>query len=533
MFLGFRAAVAGVVSNLVGQNLIFSPLGQEKLQGLSKSVKEEISKLQSLPVSIPIEEPLKAEQAEKLAEKLEEKQAEKEEAIKILQLLKAFLDRLQTVNVDELTKLTSAEEPASASESSAPAANDTPAEMSELEKLVQDLILNRDIYWDVKNHLLHPSLQQVFNALRQLTSDDFSKTAMFPLSLMGGVEKIHIVGRILASLLPFYEMTKPLKNLNNHVYHPEVDPKILHTFREESFKLQDVFLGKIKDIENIEEKKKLLEEYKMEYAQRVNAFMEKILTLPGEDIFLDTDNKTFKQVSVKLFTFQGGVLRGLLQAEDSLNTDLKNRCGGLLEDTPPLTLVYDRVSAGLSPNVCDRRLELRHLIEAVIIKPFEVYITENGNASGLTLYKAQLLNHFLQDFIYADAKNSSGRGLFFNPSQPDSERQWRTADNFSRGELFTCSELATKLLIRLIDTMRAHDAECLRVHGGVGRAGELLAAAIEATTAYLAKNPYDHSMDDAFIRPLLEYKENRESLFPAMAKKKESEETSAVRRPGM
>lgn len=368
-----------------------------------------------------------------------------------------------------------------------------------LEELVQDLLLNRDIYWDIKNKLLHQSLASLFKTLAKLENNDFSEAGEGVLVTIGGVEKIHAVGTILSSLLPFYAITKSEPGVSNEKYHPYVDRKLLDNFKGELIRLHDDFLAAYKAAQSLDEKRALLDNYKKDYQAKLIPFLGYVDTLPGEDIFLETNNTAFRPDSIMLFRPQGGVLRGLLDFERVLNLELRSHCSELEDKTLPLRAVYDRITTGLfQENIHKKREQLFFgVITPQVINAFQSYILENEHETGLTKQKVDLLQDFLNKVI-ANTQTEH----FVNK-----DGNWRTADSYqNKGQLYTCMELATHLLVQLIDLLKRHDEKCKKANRGVGRTGLLLAEAIATTAEYL-EIPYNRSLDDTFLGGLSTYKE--------------------------
>jgi len=458
MFSGFKKAANMAVGMATGKE-IFSDAGKAKLQQVSMTLQGEIQRLGS-------ENPASAEIVE---------------ALSILRKIKALTDKLVTLNTWQLIALGSLE--------SGVVDPKKPIETLSLEELVQDLLLDRDIYWDIKNKQLHTSLADLFATLKSLEETDFGAAGVDLLSLIGGIQKIHAVGIILSALLPFYQMATPLAGVSDYPYHPKVPGTLFGNLRNELGELQHTFFETLKATEDLDKQKELIEQYKKDYAEKVKPFLSVVKALPGEDIFLETKNTTFNAASVLSFRPQGGILRGLLQLESSFNTNLQKECPDLLQDNPnPLNTTYVYLNSELKrKSILQRRTELFQMIQNTIITPFEQYIIENGKTTGLPLKKATLLQQFLANFIHA--KND----LFFR------DGTWRTADKYERGEFYTCFEVAQKLITTLIEYLRAHDAMCKEHHKGVGRTGILFANAIAAAANELAV-PYDvHSDDTCFI----------------------------------
>ena len=487
----------------IGEMKVFSSGGQAKLSQLSKEIDVQIKILESsLPQLSSSASSSSSSFSFSFGASFDEI-GQKTEALLILRKIKALLDKLPNLDMKTLQELAEV----------SPDFVDSEKEIEDMttRELVRDLLVNRDIYWDVKNKFLHTSLAGLFKVLKELGVSDFSFAAMTALQALGGVDKIHAVGIILSSLLPFYEITQSRAGVSNSQYHPDVDGRLWFEFREKLYPLHDGFLAKIKEVNADEEKWELLNQYKAQYNQQVRAFLQIVHTLPGETIFLEAHNRAFNPDSVVAFRPQGGILRGLLQVESSLNIDLAKQCPELLTE-PLLTTAYDDVASSLNPEaIYEPRKKLFAMVEAAIIQPFQSYIDANGGESGLTKAKADLLQYFLTDFIYGKAsiqgKTAKGTEVFMNK-----DGAWRTADNFARGQFYTCAEIATKLLAELIAILKQHDHLCKQANKGVGRTGLLLASAIEATAKYL-RIPYDHRVDDVFLSTLASYKEQLSPSF--------------------
>lgn len=463
MFSSFKKAASMAVGVATGKE-IFSDAGKTKLQQVSMTLQGEIARLE----------------LDNLAS------AEAVEALSILRKIKALTDKLATLNTWQLIALGSLE--------SGVVDPNKPIEDLSLEELVQDLLLDRDIYWDIKNKQLHTSLTGLFDALKGLEDEDFGVAGTGVLYTIGGKEKIHAVGIILSSLLPFYQMATPLAGVSDFPYHPSVPGAVFGNVQYELSGLQNTFFETLKVTVDLDKQKELIEQYKKDYAEKVKPFLGVVKDLPGEDIFLETRNTTFNVASVMSFRPQGGILRGLLQLESSFNQNLQKECPHLLLDNSnPLNTTYAYLSSNLKKeSILQRRADLFQMIQDTIITPFEQYIAENGNTTGLTLKKATLLQQFLANFIHA--KND----LFFR------DGTWRTADKYARGEFYTCFEVAQKLTTKLIEYLKTHDAMCKEEHKGVGRTGLLFADAINAAAKELAV-PYDLHSDDNFLIAISDY----------------------------
>lgn len=496
MFEKFTKTISQV-AGVVGGKEIFSEKGKEHLQALSEQIGAKIAALQASNEGEKASVVLPSSSSSSVVSAGISAQ-EQQEALNILLKVKALIDKLAALSSWDLMALGALEPVAINPEK--PIADLT------LEELVQDLLLNRDIYWDIKNKLLHHSLASLFDALAKLEDNDFSDAGMGILYTIGGVEKIHAVGIILSSLLPFYAMAQSYAGVSDCQYHPLVGQKIFPTFRNELYNLQDAFLANFRKAQTPQEQEQLLNQYKKDYQDRMMAFLDVVSQLPGEDIFLETRNTTFKQDSVMSFRPQGGILRGLLTTELSLNEELAARCPDLMKNTPPLMTVYNHIENGLEQDtVRARRRELFSMVEGALIKPFEDYIAKNKNAKGLAQEKANLLQRFLNEVIYNKSEfliNKDGN--------------WRTVDNYTKGELYVCAEIATKLLVELIAALKAHDQICKAANRGVGRTGILLANAIAATAKYL-EIPYDRCLDDAFVRDLSTYRQALSAKFCSFA----------------
>lgn len=474
MFSSLKKAANMAVGMATGKE-IFSEEGKVKLQQVSAMIQSEIERLGS-------ENPASAEIAAEMAE-----------ALNILRKIKALMDKLVTLNTWQLIALGSLETDKIDS--------NKPIEDLSLEELVRDLLLNRDIYWDIKNKHLHTSLAGLFAALKDLKDVDFGEAGVGVLYTIGGIEKIHAVGIILSALLPFYQQAIPFTGLSEHAYHPAVDTKRFPSFRQELFNEQDNFLKQLETEQNSETQRNLCEQYRVKYQSKVTEFLDWIMKLPGGDVFLDRDNRTFKEVSVRSFNPQAGIFRGLLQAESSLNKELQGKYPHLYlegDKTFLLDTTYQHLIKNLTSHdqLLARRQALFTMVENDIITPFRGYITENENSSGLAQEKATLLKQFL-DFIY-DANQET----FFN-----SDKTWRTAETVVKSQLYMCFELAQKLLAQLITVLKIHDAMCKRAGKGVGRTGLLLAHAIEKTVEHLAVQ-YDFRLDDNFLRSVSDYEKD-------------------------
>lgn len=501
--------IASTAAGVVTGKEIFSDAGKDKLRLVSEVIQGEITRLglENSP------------------------SAEITEALSILRKIKALTDKLVTLNTWQLIALGSLE----------PTVIDAkPIENLSLEELVQDLLLNRDIYWDIKNKQLHTSLTGLFEALKDLKETDFSVAGEGVLYTIGGIAKIHAVGMILSSLLPFYQMARPLAKLSEYVYHPDVDPQFLSHFRGEIFTEQDGFLKQLENEQDPEEQRNLCRQYQLKYQSKVALFLEQVMQLPGEDVFLDTDNPTFKVVSVRSFNPQGGILRGLLQMESSLNRELQDKCQQLYPKNDT-TFLLDTAYRHLTRNLASqgqllaRRQALFTMVEKDIIAPFSDYITKSQDSSGLAQEKSVLLKGIL-NCIYAPKEEN-----FVN-----SDSSWRTAETAVKGQLYMCFELAQKLLAQLITVLKEHDALCKNAGKGVGRTGLLLAHAIAATAEQLAVK-YDFRLDDNFLRSLSDYERdvglppfqtsssaaNESSSFSVTPDDKAAGEEEAVLIPGM
>lgn len=500
MFERFSKSVSKAAAVVSGKEIL-SEQGKAKLRSLSEQLQERIASLKDSDIesSISFSSKDKGKDPEMLVN------PETKQALNILLKVKALLDKLVTLNSWQLMALGSLE----------PAQVDPAKAIDDLnlEELVQDLLLNRDIYWDIKNKLLHPSLLELTTTLKGLILTDFSDAGTAVLYTIGGVDKIHAVGIILSSLFPFYSITDSRAGISDSQYHPDVGAKLLPNFRQGLYSLQDAFLLELKNGRTSDEKIEILSRYKTQYHEKVRAFLAIVHELPGETIFLETRNTTFKQDSIISFRPQGGILRGLMQIEASLNAELAHECKGILTE-PLLTTVYDDVANGLEQEAIRQpREDLFAMVTTHIIKKFGDYIAENTQETGLTKAKADLLQRFLYEFIYGNPpkdqplKTSNGKEVFVNK-----DGQWRTADNFERGQFYTCAEVATKLLVELIAFLKEHDQMCRQANRGVGRTGLLLASAIQETTAYLTK-PYDRQVDDVFLSALATYKEQMSKSF--------------------